>query len=261
MLIPWITPPEGVYNLIFDTFDGIGFIHSIQLGDFDTSIHVIYGSNKDKLTAESGPFKGSFTTKNEDLVGASITLNRDWLTLRGGYFTTKGTFPIPALESLSDLWLSTGFNDVAGHVKSEEDRAKFIEFAFQVDYNDFLITGEFTDLSFVDSPFSDQESYYVMFGKRFDEFMVHATYGKDDDSADYFTTGVPAGIPQLDALVAGTNQLVDAQKFDSKYTILGFRWDFHDSAAFKFEYKMYSEKGNTALDDVDLIRLALVTVF
>ena len=47
----WITPPTGVYDLIFDTFDGLGAIYNTNFGDFDSTFQFLYGRNNDELNA------------------------------------------------------------------------------------------------------------------------------------------------------------------------------------------------------------------
>ncbi len=99
-----------------------------------------------------------------------------------------------------------------------------------------------------------------MLGKRINEFLVHITYGKDDDSKSDFTQSVPFGVaPSLDFLKATTQQIIASQKADEKYIIAGVRWDFHDSAALKFEYTSFNNK--LIDNDANLFRVALVTVF
>ena len=68
------------------------------------------------------------------------------------------------------------------------------------------------------------------------------------------------GMPSLDALIDPTNAFTDSQISESNYVTLGLRWDFHDSAALKFEYTSYSDDLNSN-NDAGLFRTALVTVF
>mgnify|MGYP000097250204 CR=1 FL=1 len=253
---PWIRPPQGVYSLITDTFDGLGGIYNWQTGELDHTIHAIYGRTQDTqdLLGDSVDldFKG--------MTGIAYTFNRDWLTLRAGYFQADLNMPIASIELLGNGWKAAGFTDIGDNVLVEEDRASFIEVGFQVDYDNFLVIGEYTKLDIKDTMFPEEDSYYVMGGYRYNEFLFHLTYGKDDDSLDNFVSHVPTGVdPGLDVLIGGTSGFIASQQADSKYYTAGMRWNFHDSASFKFEFTDYTDSqfGN----DASLIRTAIVTVF
>jgi len=253
---PWITPPNGVYNLLFDSFDGLGMLYTSTLGEFDATTHVIYGKNNTEITLLGETIKPDF----KDLTGLSISLNRDWLTLRGAYFQADMTMPFEFLQPLKDGWAQAGFADISNDVVAEGDKATFVELGLQIDYNNYLLNAEYTKLKLDHTAFGDQKSYYVMLGKRINEFLVHITYGKDDDSKSDFTQSVPFGVaPSLDFLKATTQQIIASQKADEKYIIAGVRWDFHDSAALKFEYTSFNNK--LIDNDANLFRVALVTVF
>lgn len=247
---PWITPPEGVYSVPFDTFEGISAIYSYNLGEFDTAVQVIYGGNNEDIDGTKADF--------EDLMGLSLTVNREWLTLRAGYLQANMNIAIDA-EGLDLLWQGAGFPDVASHFIVEDDIAQFIEFGFQVDYENILLIGEYTQLKLDNVPLADAENYYVMAGYRFDNILVHATYGGRDADKDPITTAIPTGVG-LDPLIAGTNAVINELSEEQTYYTLGLRWDFHDSAALKFEYTSYSDDLNST-QDAGLFRTAIVTVF
>jgi len=254
---PWITPPNGVYNLLFDSFDGLGVIYTKQLGEFDTTTHFIYGRNNTEVSALGETITPDF----KDLVGLSVSANREWLTLRAAYFQADMSMPFQFLQPLSDGWLQAGFNDISDDVVMENDKGTFVEFGLQIDYNNYLVNAEYTKLTLDNMPFGDQKSYYVMVGKRVDNLLFHVTYGKDDDSKTDYTQAVPFGIaPSLDFLKASTQGVFASQKADEKYVTVGVRWDFHDSAALKFEYTDFSDSLNNN-NDASLLRVALVTVF
>jgi hypothetical protein len=249
---PWITPPEGVYSVPFDSFDGLGAIYSTSLGEFDTSVQFIYGGYDGEVEGTAGEF--------DDLMGLSLTLNRDWLTLRVGYIQTNMNIAVDS-GGLDSAWNGAGFPDVASNFVVEDDTGDFIELGFQIDYENILLVGEYTSLTLENTPIADEDSYYVMAGYRFDNILVHVTYGVDENSKDSFTTGVPSSVdPALDGLVAVTDGYTNSFTDETAYYTFGLRWDFHDSAALKFEYTAYSDDLNNN-NDAGLFRTAIVTVF
>lgn len=253
----WIAPPGGVYNLVFDTFDGLAAIYSTSVGEFDTNLHVIYGSNSNGITIGESDYEADFN----DLTGAALTVTRDWLTLRAAYLQADSNIFIDSYNPLIEGWKGTPFPSVADGIEISDDKSTFVEVGFQLDFDKIIVVGEYTELTNEGTIIGDQDSYYIMGGYRFDNMLVHVTYGGDDDSADRITTGVPVGLsPGLDGLIGATNALSDSQSEEVNYVTLGLRWDFHDSAALKFEYTDYSDDLN-GNKDAGLFRTALVTVF
>ena len=251
----WITPPEGVYSVAFDTFDGLGAIYSTSMGSFDANFHMIYGGNNSEITVAGEDVKPDFI----DSMGLVATVTREWLTLRAGYLQTEMNIPLQAIQPLVQGWQAAGFEDVANNINVVKDTGSFLEFGFQVDYDNFLVIGEYTELNLDGTTLPNQDSFYVLAGYRFDNMLVHVTYGEDDDARGRITDGVPIVEPLLPLLVP-TNALTDAQKNKANYIKLGLRWDFHDSAALKFEYTSYSDDLNSN-NDAGLFRTALVAVF
>lgn len=275
----WISPPEGVYDLAFDSFDGLGLIYTSQLGEFDSTLHFAAGRNRDDFDlADPGEQEDIVSPDFNKLVGVAWTLNRDWLTLRAAYFQTDMTLPVVALDALRTPWNS--FNpEVSARLTAEEDKVTFAELGFQVDYNDYIVIGEFTTLDLTDTGFQDTDAYYLTVGKRFDNVTVHVTYGVKDDELDSLLSGVSSTIPGAQAgdsaqdaaiadataagyagLYAQTQGYADSREEEQSYVTVGAKWDFHDSASFKFEVTNFDHDVNEA-SDATLIKVALVTVF
>lgn len=257
---PWISPPAGVYSTAINTFDGIGAIYSTNFDDIDVVIHGIYGNKDGDIDAPTEP-NGIADSEFSSLTGASFTVTRDWLTLRTAYFQADSTINLTALQPVIDAWNGAGFDDVSDNASVFEDKTTFVEFGFQASFDTIQIIGEYTELSFDDVTLGDEDSYYIMVSKQFDTILASITYSVDEDSASSITGGIPRGVsPQLDGLIALTDSITDAQEVDVTSITLGLRWDFHDSAALKFEYIDYSDDldGN---NDAGLFRTALVTVF
>ena len=263
---PWISPPKGVYDLIFDTFDGLGAVYNTTLGDVDATFHGIYGRNTDEISAF-----GQLTTPDiKGMTGLASTFNYEWLTFRGAYFVADVTIPFNALSELAN-----GFNtfsqavpqlappliDAANNTLIEKDDASFMEFGFQMNFDELIIVGEYTKLEIKNTPLAEEKSYYLMAGYQFDSVLVHLTYGVDDNQSNVFTSDIPFGLDSnLDQLKGGIEGFVTDQNSEESYIMLGARYDFHDSAALKFEYTDFSDDNNSN-NDAGLFRVALVTLF
>jgi len=260
----WITPPQGVYDLLIDTFDGVWALYSTNIGEFDASVQFLYGRNDDELTV----FGEDIDVDFNDMIGGSVTISRDWLTLRAGYIQAKLNIPHSQINQLAEGWQQLGFTDLAQDIYVIDDIGTFVELGFKIDHNNLIVVGEFTQLTLDDMPLADEESYYLMAGWRFDDVLVHFTYGSDENTKDDLTSmvnffpnpGTDAFQQGVNAFKAGTQGLINQQKEKQGYIIIGARWDFHDSAALKFEYTDFSDDLN-GLNDTGLFRTALVTVF
>ncbi|REL35269.1 porin [Thalassotalea euphylliae] len=254
---PWITPPEGVYSLQFTSFDGASISHSFNLGEFDTNVQAIYGSESRDVHILDSDIYSTF----DNIHGFNATFNRDWLTLRAAYISTDISMPHPIGTAIVEAWNQVpGFEYVGTELMLEEDQAQFFEAGLQIDYNNWLVISEYTYSDFEESASDSEESLYVTVGYRFDDVLVHATYGRDKNDANPTVNELPYGInAQLDQLSTATARVFNARTEDSKTYSLGARWDFHESAAFKVEYsRLESDLTN---EDTNLVRTALVTVF
>ncbi|REL35266.1 porin [Thalassotalea euphylliae] len=254
---PWITPPQGVYDLELSRFDGLSVNHNFTLGEFDSSVQAFFGSETNDVEVIDHMVESEF----EDIYGVSLTLQRDWLTLRSAYVQTDFSLPDEGATELGNAWRATqGFEFIGDEVTMVEDETKFAEFGIQIDYNNWLFIGEYTHVEYDSMPLKNEKSLYVTGGYRFDNLLVHLTYGQDENEVNNTINQLPFGIaPELDGLSAVTERVFRFREQDSSYYTLGARWDFHSSAALKVEYSRL--ENDLSNQDSNLIRTALVTVF
>lgn len=257
----WITPPEGVYNLPFDSTNGVGAIITNELGPFDSTLHLLYGRNQEDLQVSGESVAADF----QHQASVAWSLNWNWLTLRLGYSQSDLQIDVPAIENLAAAWGLAGFPEFTPRISAADDdnSGSFTDVGITIDRDNLLIIAEYTDLS-VDGTalVNTGEAYFASFGYRFGNIMPHITYGAGEDTpGDYtYLDMVPDGLdPGLDALKAGTVALYEGSRGENEYYIFGVRWDFHSSAAFKVEYK--SEKDKLMDETNNLLRFAIATVF
>ena len=256
--MPWISPPRGVYDIELNGYDGLSANYSFTLGEFDTNIQAVYGSEESTIDLGGRTVAGEF----DDIYGAIVTLNRDWLTLRAGYFGNKNVIPPIALRPILEGWQQVeGGQHVIDQITIVDDSTNFLEFGFRVDYNNLLLIGEYTRLDGDgNTPIIEDESMYITAGYRFDNVLVHLTYGEDETTTNrVLDTLTATQISENNALVNRTRSLLEGQQSDNSYITVGTRWDFHDSAALKVEYTRFDDDKFGL--DANLVRTALVTVF
>ena len=264
----WITPPAGVYNLPFDSIDGVGMIVNNQFGSVDSTVQAVVGRNTQSETV------GDSTQETDisNFVSLNWSLSYDWVTFRVGYSGGDVSTELSQIDPIIAGWnalreADPSIPDFTAQISSDDgnDSGEFIGTGFNIDYNDFIIIAEYTEFGLEGSFLQDsEESYFLSFGKRFGTVTPHITYGVDETTPSiphFLDSGLPpAGTStQVDTLVAYTKGLFQATNDDSDYITLGVRWDFHDAAAFKAEYTMFND--NLLDDDQNLLRFAIVTVF
>ena len=254
---PWITPPDGVYNLEVSKLDGVSINYNFHLADFDIATQLFAGSNQDDIDVSGVVVESQF----EHMLGATVTLNNDWLTLRSAYLSTDLSVPIDIFDQLGQAWLNIpGYAHVGEELVIDEDRAEFSEFGVQVDLGNWLFIGEYTHIEYEGMPLDTEKSMFVTAGYRFNDVLVHLTYGDDKNEVDNVGETLPEGVSaELDQLITFTRQGLAFRDEDSSYYTLGARWDFHNSAAFKFEVSRHNN--DLTEQDTTLVRTALVTTF
>ena len=197
-------------------------------------------------------------------MGLATTLTYDWLTLRGGYFSSEVTLPDENFDPLAAGWDAVGYPIIADHTRIVEDTGNFIELGFQINLDAIIVVGEYTQLELQNTPIATDDSYYIMAGYQLDKVLLHLTYGVDESMADNYTTSVSYDLTDpaspINVLKGTTEFIIDSQKSETNYVTAGVRYDFHDSAALKVEYTTYTDDLNSN-GDAGLFRVALVTVF
>jgi predicted porin len=242
----WNRPPSSVYNSDFTSFDGLSYVYSSALGDADSSLQLIAGSN-------DGIINGN-PSKLDNLVGINWTITYDWLTARIGYFGADVTVDIQneGLVALIAGLNSVGLVDDANSIAVVEDFGDFFAIGLSADYNDFLFDFELISSGTEDAVAADQDSSYVSVGYRFDQWIVLATVETREDGFDDSRFGqIPSVYAPLDSLVDGA---LEGQEVQQDSVSVGVRYNFHPSASLKFDYT------SSEINDADAVNVFTVGV-
>ena len=255
--MPWITVPEGLYATEFSSYDGISVRHNFALGEFESSIQVIGGAETTEMNIAGDDIDVDFN----NMYGANLTLTRDWFTLHTAFLSAKVTVPNSRADGLGNAWLATPeFEFVADQITVEDDTMDFAEVGIQIDYNNWLVIAEYSRQNYETMTIDNEEAMYATIGYRFDDILVHATYGMVENDVNPVINQLPqATTESLAAQVDLTRQFLNFRMQDNTYYTIGARWDFHESAAFKVEFS--AQDNELTNEDTSLVRTALVTVF
>ena len=253
----WITPPDSVYATEFSKFNGVSVLHNFNIGEFDASVQVLGGSEEQEMQVALTDVVVEF----DEMFGANLTLNRDWLTLRAGILSANVTVPESPVDGLAAQWQNVpGLEFVGEELQVEDDQFIFAELGFQIDYNNWLIIAEATHVEYDEITIDKEDAMFVTAGYRFDDVLVHLTYGMVQSDQNPVRDLLPETTEEpLATMVDLSKQLIDFREQDKSYFTLGARWDFHESAALKVEYTYHDD--DLIDENTGLLRTALVTVF
>lgn len=231
---PWIRPPSEVYGRIpFDSFEGIDTLYRSNHGDWSATWHAFYGNNSEDLDADGE----SLELNLDNFWGANVTIGNDWLTLRAGYLRADVTQENPA--ALAGFWqilTALGLGQTVNNLDpSQENAGYFVGLGAFIDYEDWLVNMEYTTIGW-DNPTlaNNDDAWFVMAGRRFDDIVVHLTYAVQEDSPDFGANVIPVGLdPQLDALHGALDSFFSNNQ-DTSITA-GIRYELDAGVAMKLE--------------------------
>lgn len=264
---PWVKVPQTVYGFELPGYYGVSLVHSMLLGSWDSSVQLVYGSLDGAMPGYEGL---DIVAKN--LAGLNWTLNRDWLTLRAGYFKSKVTLDNPQDDGLVQLVdgfgaaTQTDLSAVVDGIEMDNDPGTFFGLAMGIDYNNIVLDAEYINYTLDNSLAPDTGAYYVTAGYRFGRVMPYVTYSESDQKVDLGVVDlIPATIASFPIEQLGGATLPQAltgaftaAEVDVKLHSVGVRYDFHKSAALKAEYTNHDDGGNGG---VKLLRVGVDLVF
>lgn len=241
--------PISVYSpQAFEVVEGLRLTHNMAVGEWSISANLMYASWNGDLDSDT-PTGTLVLPDNSlnDIISINVLLNYDWLNLFGGYIDTeadyKGANQVllnPSIDALTAPFVQAGAVSVA-EVSDLKQRLAFSSdayyyfYGFEADYNDWLITAEYAEYEIENSADSVNETWYVSFGRRFDNIVV--LYTKEDYENVVDLSNLQGLGPITSAVGAGfINSLADQKFSQDKISI---RYDFHDTAALKFELFSY----------------------
>ncbi|ATG57619.1 hypothetical protein ATS72_006760 [Pseudoalteromonas sp. 13-15] len=254
----WVRPPQSVYGIPFSTYEGLSLLHNTQLGDWDSTVQLMYGSYDGELDAITEKTQGELN----DFAGINWTLAYDWFSVRAAYLVAETSFALDgtdpsgaALNGLEAALRANSLNTLADDIAIDEDDSYFLGFGFSIDYDNFLFDAEYTQFEVENSILTEQTQYYASVGYRLDDVIVHFTYEDNDDKHDASRFDPIATVPSLNAAINGALTGVQAQS--NVYTI-GARYDFHPSAAFKIDFSRFEDDVTDTETDVVAVGVDLV---
>ncbi|MBL4865695.1 MAG: hypothetical protein JKY67_04890 [Pseudomonadales bacterium] len=225
----WIRGPIEIYNASMANYTGVKLIYETIVSDVPVRFQW-YGGESSGFN-----FVSNAAQAYKDLMGITLDADHKGLAFRATYGQAKYGLE-GATSTLNGITLDQGLDngvDISlGNVALRLDRLAY------------FVMAEYSNYSFGDPQWTDiggfgvkrGDGWYVSSGIRIGAYTPHITYGALrfllDSSAAIFL-----GLASED------------QTLKTRAITVGLRWDFHPSAAFKFEY--YDSKDKS--DDLVLL--------
>ncbi|MGY6517964.1 MAG: porin [Lysobacteraceae bacterium] len=255
---PWVRPPVSVYNIGFDSIDGLTLSHNTFLGDWFSQLQVQYGQFDGDARNGTSYIRSSL----DDYHGIAWDMEYDdWFGFRLAWFRADVSFASDELAGLSAMLGGAGLTTLAESVVYDGDRGTFFNAGLRYDRNNWLLQGEYVRVKVENTVFSDKTDWYVSAAYRFGALTPNLTWGRRDADAK---TGLLAGLPEASPVFAPVAGLVLAEAYDDRYLSAGLRWDLMDNMALKFDWTQFRTRTDRALtgrDDADLYSAGLVFTF
>ncbi len=234
----WSRVPQSVYSLGFNNIEGVSLYHTTTLGNFDSSLQVMYGRYDGDTNL--GP------TQLNDVAGVSWELSRDWYSFRAAYFIAEvnASMRNPQIAGLFNALDANNLAGLRGELDFVAEDGSFLGFGVTIDKDNLIAVAEYNEVEVKESLFADRTNYFVSVGYRFGAVTPYVSYEIEDhkSQSSIYQPYAHLTTTALAPLYFGTVGVVESQRLDRQTINLGIRYDFHPSAAFKAQYSSQKDK-------------------
>ncbi|WP_027670698.1 porin [Rheinheimera baltica] len=203
----WLRPPADNYTWQIFNYTGINALFNTQLGSWDVSGNIYTGREDDRDNKLLSDFFFGAATREI------------WKDIIGGVVSFNRDWldvRLTYMTYVNERFINEDGVDVQQTWNgSTERRGKFAGVSFNIDYNNIVFLSELNQLDLDGSKF---DTYMVSLGYRFNSITPYISYADFDSDGEVHNT-----------------------------TSLGFRYDFHSSAAFKLQYDDVKDNGYDGL--------------
>lgn len=221
----WVRPPEEVYRIPFSSVDGIDLTQRFSSGSVDGSVQLYYGRYEGDLNYAGFTYGADF----RNFTGITLSTNMGDFGSRLSYHQAEliitdapAGSPLAGIGAFGSDFLMTG------------QTTSFLEAALTYDNGTSSVVAEWTQLDYGTAAFLDDTAWLIAYAHRLGDISLHATYTEQKD--------------EYESGVNGIIQKAVGLGVEESSIILGMRWDYDSSTAFKFETQYNDE---TMYDGVD----------
>lgn len=206
--MPWVRLPPQAYGWDIVNYNGANLLYQDQWGDWSSSAEFFFGDEKRRDNPYQRIYNGKHSKTNErwsNIVGADLTLSRDWFEARFSY-----------VESDWEYW---------GDAAQGKAKQQFYAAAFNADYEKWVVRSEFSYINRRET-YENDFAQLLAVGYRIGKWLPMVTYANFngnyiDNTAGFFTS---------DASEKHTTRSVS------------LRYDLTASSAIKAQYDWWSDR-------------------
>ena len=170
---PWLRLPDEVYSQVqLSNYEGADIVYNLPLSFATLSFQLAGGIAKNR---DYYIYDEEFDIDYDNVFGSSVSLaTNDFGTFRVGY-----------VEADIDTDISGSFTDIFGNPGTASllalDKGKFTSIGYQYDNGTWLTANEWTSRVIENDGSNSTDSFYLMGGRRFGDFLAHVTYAQLDE--------------------------------------------------------------------------------
>ncbi len=176
---PWLRLPDEVYSQVQVTnYEGVDAVYTMPLSYGSVTFQLAGGQAKNR---DYYAYDEQFDIDYGKLFGASVSLaSNDFGTLRIGYVEADIKTDISGTVDASDLGLSA--SEPLSLLNLDKEKGKFTSIGYQYDNGTWISSNEWTSRLIENDGMEAIDSFYLMGGRRFGDFLPHVTYAQLDDN-------------------------------------------------------------------------------
>ncbi|RRV71295.1 hypothetical protein EGI99_02600 [Stutzerimonas stutzeri] len=173
---PWLRLPDEVYSQVQVTnYEGVDAVYTVPLSYGSVTFQVAGGQAKNR---DYYAYDEQFDIDYGKLFGASVSLaTNDFGMLRIGYVEADITTDISGTVDVGGGTMRT-----LSLLDLDKEKGKFTSIGYQYDNGTWVSSNEWTSRMIENDDMEAIDSFYLMGGRRFGDFLPHVTYAQLDDN-------------------------------------------------------------------------------
>ena len=176
---PWLRLPDEVYSQVQVTnYEGIDAVYTVPLSYGSVTFQLAGGQAKNR---DYYAYDEQFDIDYGKLFGASVSLaTNDFGTLRIGY--VEADIKTDITGTVDATAIGFGANEPLSLLNLNKEKGKFTSIGYQYDNGTWISSNEWTSRLIENDGMEAIDSFYLMGGRRFGDFLPHVTYAQLDDN-------------------------------------------------------------------------------
>ena len=176
---PWLRLPDEVYSQVQVTnYEGVDAVYTMPLSYGSVTFQLAGGQAKNR---DYYAYDEQFDIDYGKLFGASVSLaSNDFGTLRIGY--VEADIKTDISGTVDATALGFGASEPLSLLNLDKEKGKFTSIGYQYDNGTWISSNEWTSRMIENDDMEAIDSFYLMGGRRFGDFLPHVTYAQLDDN-------------------------------------------------------------------------------